>query len=646
MIRWKFIVPALALLLLLIIANLTPVLAEGSLQSLAISAIDSSGFPAIKLTLQALDSNNNPITGLTPKSINVSENGQPVDFSIDPYTAGIRVVFLVDSGVGIDYTDMPGGDSRLSEMKSTIKDFLSQMNVSDSVAILVQEGSNTNVINDFSSSVTALQSSLDNYNFNYSQPSSGYNGIFSALSRLKGQTDGKVPFIVFLTSGIQDTRFGKDNVTSELKNQPHPTIHAVLFRGEEGAFGPLLSDLATSGGGHYFLYNKPAIDTLFQSMGVWRNQYLITYRSPNSQSGNRNVVVTTSSNNIPVSATYSVTLQPPQITIQSPNKGSTVTRQAGTTTQGQSGVGTDFTTVKITIDWPDGHPRKITSVSLIVNNQTQGTTSNPNLDSSGVMNIPWDLRSYSLVGQNPVSMQIQVTDELGMTSSSTSMPFIVLVQPNISVPVDICKGLPKFLCTAVTFVLPYTNFIAIGIALVALVLVIVFRRRIVSAGAPMVESVGNFVKSVTKRFSVSTPKAYLEILKGADSDRTIFEIYGKTPIGRSREDVGLLFRENEEDSVISRLHCTILDEDDFLTIRDEDSTHGTYLNGKKLTGLEPVELHDGDLIELAEVERGGIKFKFSLADPSDKISDTNTKSNGDTPIKEESEGEPTKLHRR
>jgi pSer/pThr/pTyr-binding forkhead associated (FHA) protein len=92
-----------------------------------------------------------------------------------------------------------------------------------------------------------------------------------------------------------------------------------------------------------------------------------------------------------------------------------------------------------------------------------------------------------------------------------------------------------------------------------------------------------------------------------------YEIYGTTAIGRSRRHADLLFHINEEDSPISRLHCTILDEEDHFTIRDEDSSNGTFLNGERLTPLTAVVLQDGDTIDVAPLERGGLRFVFQVA---------------------------------
>ena len=108
-------------------------------------------------------------------------------------------------------------------------------------------------------------------------------------------------------------------------------------------------------------------------------------------------------------------------------------------------------------------------------------------------------------------------------------------------------------------------------------------------------------------------RAYLVPLEGFDRlPSKPYEIYGTTAIGRSRRHADLLFHIGDEDSAISRLHCTILDEDDHFAIRDEDSTNGTLVNDEMLVPLESLMLQDGDVIDIAPLERGGLRFLFQL----------------------------------
>ncbi len=160
-------------------------------------------------------------------------------------------------------------------------------------------------------------------------------------------------------------------------------------------------------------------------------------------------------------------------------------------------------------------------------------------------------------------------------------------------------------------------FVSLGVALVSLaaaVLLFLNRQRLAPALQQAGESVADFVERVTGRRTALVAKAYLVPLDGFEvTPSRSFELYGTTAIGRSRKHADLLFHINDEDSAISRLHCTILDEDDHFSIRDEDSTNGTLVNGEKVTPLEAVRLHDGDTLDVAPIERGGLRFLFQLA---------------------------------
>ena len=120
------------------------------------------------------------------------------------------------------------------------------------------------------------------------------------------------------------------------------------------------------------------------------------------------------------------------------------------------------------------------------------------------------------------------------------------------------------------------------------------------------------VQKVTRRIRDIHPKAYLEIIAGEEPKK--LEVFGTERLGRDLAFADVLFHLQHKDSPISHLHCTILDEEDHFLIRDESSTNGTYLNGLRLSPMEKYEISDGDEIELARVERGGVKLIFTIAD--------------------------------
>jgi pSer/pThr/pTyr-binding forkhead associated (FHA) protein len=121
------------------------------------------------------------------------------------------------------------------------------------------------------------------------------------------------------------------------------------------------------------------------------------------------------------------------------------------------------------------------------------------------------------------------------------------------------------------------------------------------------------VETLTRRQTTAKARAYLKILGGDNDVGRLLPIHGDTRIGRSRSNADVHFRGDEEESVISRLHCTIIDMESHFEIKDESSSYGTFLNGARLTPLVPEKLSDGDEIELAQVQRGGVKLKFQMA---------------------------------
>ena len=90
-------------------------------------------------------------------------------------------------------------------------------------------------------------------------------------------------------------------------------------------------------------------------------------------------------------------------------------------------------------------------------------------------------------------------------------------------------------------------------------------------------------------------KVTLHIL--SSYDRRSIDVGDEITIGRTdASDVVL------EDSGLSRRNTTIFRDGDALLIADENSTNGTFVNGRKLAG-QPEELHDGDEIKIGSDTR-------------------------------------------
>ena len=82
--------------------------------------------------------------------------------------------------------------------------------------------------------------------------------------------------------------------------------------------------------------------------------------------------------------------------------------------------------------------------------------------------------------------------------------------------------------------------------------------------------------------------------------RFVFHITDKDfVLGKSRDKVD---GEITGNPAVSRVHCKILVRNRSYYIQDLGSSNGTFLNGKKVTMTEPLEIQDGSRIRIANLE--------------------------------------------
>lgn len=84
------------------------------------------------------------------------------------------------------------------------------------------------------------------------------------------------------------------------------------------------------------------------------------------------------------------------------------------------------------------------------------------------------------------------------------------------------------------------------------------------------------------------------VQKGSKRSRVVTLRRDEILIGR-RQDCDLRI----ESSEVSRRHCMIAVQESYLTIEDLDSVNGTFLNGKRVSGKQPVR--PGDRLEIGPV---------------------------------------------
>ena len=596
------------------ILSFQPASSQGEVVTFSITGIEAEDFPTVRLQVLARDGAGAPVP-LQKESLRLTESGveQPISF-IEERQVGVRVAFVIDIGDG----KLNTGESLASVYgiaKPSIEDFVSEdrwmAGGVDQAIVLVTLGEETQILVPMTTNPEEILSQLAAYvtpsdeSFSEVPDYGDYTrgALMDALEELEFTRSGddKQNALVLFSPGI---RASLDDVFERAVGA-HIPIHIILARTSPTAYwAEALIPLAQRSGGQFIpYYESRTLGPLFEEIVAQRVQQVVTYRSDSPAKGDRPVTLdlNTGSQFLTASAQYQVDLQPPQADMISPSADSKITR----TGQGDlpaSEAQPTFLNAAARIDWPDGLPRELKEARLLVDDiaVAQGQLSPDRAD------FTWDIRNYQDAAAKAAVLRVEVVDELGLRGVSPPLPISI---EYVAAPVD-----SKSNETALERVV---GFAPLGVAALALVLAVVAvfnRGRLAPVIQQAGEGIADFVERVTGRRTALVAKAYLVPLEGFDqSPAKSFEIYGTTAIGRSRRHADLLFHIKEEDSPISRLHCTILDEDDHFAIRDEDSSNGTHVNGVKLTPLEPRRLHDGDLIDVAPLERGGLRFLFQLA---------------------------------
>lgn len=639
----------LALFLLCILA--LPLNAQSLVRNVQINEISTENFPEIELLVRATDLNGKSVPDLGISDFTILEEDQSVaNPTIEEETSPIAVHFLIDAGsTMVDSPNQP----RWDRAESIITDFTIgrpiMRNGEDFVTVQVVEPAGVVDLATDEVDPNAIVSTLGSFSPNV--PTNDLANVITAadaaLERLNNTTEfeGIAKAIVILSGDLQITR-ERQALIDKAKRFQIP-IYTVLLKPSPTAFTPALQELADNTNGRFTTYvDGSSPNGIFSELELARLQYVLTYETTSGTSGARQVEVQAGSGTDTES--YSIEIGPPRILISEPGDGALIERRAAEFTEQFDAIAP--TTVDVRGEVITTPPRRLRVARLLVNGDVVDSTNTPGRE----LNFVWDLRRDQILGSTPYRLEIEVEDTLGLTGKSD----VLNVDVNLIVPeerddaqatliagqqatIDAQSAAvnemadelaqPDFPCLLTDRFLSgngavcaieqtvrgnWIGLIGILVSLGAIIFVFSSRSKPAEAIRTTITDVGT---RLTQQFRAIEPRGYLMVVQGdgANVGRQL-PIYGTTPIGRSREHAQLLFHQNNNDSPISRLHCTIVDEETHFLIRDEGSTHGTYINGMRIPPHQStMMLNDGDEIELALVEQGGIQLIFQLAEVED-----------------------------
>ncbi|HVX30808.1 MAG TPA: VWA domain-containing protein [Nitrolancea sp.] len=260
------------LLLVLAFCLVPDVRADGGPQ-LNVIDVNTSSYPAVKVTVEALGSDGLPITGLTGGAFAVYENGrqQSVESgdALQATTTPLTVMLVLDTSLSM------AESGKIQSAKDAATAFVNQMRPIDRVG-LIQFDSEFSLRSPFTSDHAALVNKIEQLT-----PQGNtriYDALYLALQQTKAASGSKA--IVVLTDG-QDTESAIDLVHAlALVHDSGIRVYTIGIGSDIDA-NALDQIAAESGGRSYSAPTAEDIGYTFQLMSnQLRNRYEIDYRSP------------------------------------------------------------------------------------------------------------------------------------------------------------------------------------------------------------------------------------------------------------------------------------------------------------------------------------------------------------------------------
>lgn len=639
----RFRYAALLISLLVGVVFVPGLSAQSNIQNIVITEVDASGFPQVVVRFRALDVAGFPVPNIQTGMFIVEEgSNQIAPENLKEAEKGLCVQFMVEAGVWLWGPSWQNAQAVITDFAQTTPWMKEDM---DNVALTMIEATGPRQLLSFTGDSEALVTAVANYTpprgADISRPIPALEEKVEelAINPPTACKDNRPKFIVYLSSGMESGTGQVSALAAQAKEARIP-IYTVLLGNRDGQ---PLETLAQESGGKYVQYsNRNSLAPFYTQLTEYRRHYDLSYRSQVNESGTQPMKLRASVGSgevVSETASYAVTVDPPRVLITAPTAGTEITRSAAEYTDNLTTLTPTSYTVLAQVIFPDDHIRRLRQATLLVNGAVAQTLTNPNPNEN--MELLWNLQNIHK--EDAFSLEVEILDELGLVSKSQAVAANVgisvppkpenPVSPTIDVKATVIAGLPtaapSIMPTPIPCVSPDpfcdnverpfrsnpTSFVSLGVALFSLVFAgIVWVNRDKAPVRAVTDTVRRGVDTITKRYLGPTEaRAYLVVLEGDVNVGKTLEIYGDTPIGRSKQTAELLFQQYDDNSPISRLHCTITDEEDHFTIKDEDSANGTFLNGAKLSPLTPEVLHDGDEIELGRVERGGVRLLFQTA---------------------------------
>ncbi len=598
----------IGILLLFLLGSGTAVAAQEDLPDptppLRIARLDTAEFPQITLHLAAADPRQplrEDLVGLT-----VTENDKPItDFSLAREAVGVDLIFVVDANESVNTVDVEGEQTRLKKVQDALTRFATQyMDPAglDRVSVLVPEVENGRFLVQDATTPTELVNGVVAYAPEQVGPTPLQAMLVQALEHAQSlqSENGRFQAIMLFTDGAElAQQLDFATLTTEAGVFNVPFYAAILGSRADPDEIENVTRLTEPTAGDYLHMPQPeAADPLFALWQAHGIQARLQYRTPQPVNGRSTLTVNLDGQQL--TTTYTLDLSPPQLTLLMTS--GALVRQGNAADTPLADLTPQQQTVPLLVQWPDGVPRDLVTISLLANDQPQVTLENPTPDSAGSLLLEWSLTA---VDAGEVTLTAQAEDAFGLTARSDPVTLTIVIQrptplPPTPAPQPTAVPQPSLVETVVA------NPLWLGGGLGGLVLLLValwaLRRR--RKSTPLAETEQPADPSPPPPQPTPDPDELMQAYLVLDEETAVSGIDAPILISGDNVTIG---RDSEaadiclEDPTISRLHARIRRRvDDTYWLYDEGSASGTFLHHQRL-GLAPRALEHGSPLQFGQV---------------------------------------------
>ncbi|RMH08518.1 MAG: FHA domain-containing protein [Nitrospirae bacterium] len=423
---------SLLLIALLGLLLISPTLqAQGSGVSLRITAVDTSAFPQVKVSIfgEGLQG------GLDNAEIQLEEDGQRRQIiSDETEDIGVQVAIVVDASSNIL---APGatGRSRLDEAAFAVNDLIRSRRLLEGKdylsAIAFGRENNKPVPQVLAPWSQDYQDVINQVLLMRPDPANQktplIQQIFFALEQFK---NANVPsnlqrHIVVFSDGIDLLSGTQPEDLPRIANQLNVRVHTVWFRNNVREAGANMRRIAAITGGQTFTISasEPIPINIWETIQASQRQRVIVYRSdnPNPQQVSVSAIDVSGDRQEAQSFVPPLRILPAHVLVLKPGS-QPITRKGASWNTPVTELDPTTISGQIEITWPDGHGRIVEDVEFSIDGKVlEGMETTREGNRLGVVLPIADL------DQGRHTLRVRVTDELGLTAESEPVSLGIIV---------------------------------------------------------------------------------------------------------------------------------------------------------------------------------------------------------------------------